>query len=173
VPSTPGCCRPIFASASLLTPLERPRGLPIGNLTSQFLANLHLNAVNHCLRALPGDLADLSLRLHPSKTRLHRTATGASFVGFHVIGGRIRLRNHSLLRIRRGLRPSARALRHRRISLDQAQASARSWDAHADTLARTARQRIGRLGLHLPIVAINRVERACAPSSYWRFPSSC
>jgi hypothetical protein len=90
-------------------------------------------------------LADLSLRLHPSKTRLHRTATGASFAGFHVIGGRIRLRNHSLLRIRRVLRRSARALMHRRISLDQAQASARSWDAHTDPLARTARQRIGRL----------------------------
>ena len=31
-----------------------PRGLPIGNLTSQFLANLHLNAIDHRLRALPG-----------------------------------------------------------------------------------------------------------------------
>ena len=149
-----------FPGDTLLTPLERPRGLPIGNLTSQFLANLHLNAIDHRLRALPGiraclryvddlalfadrpeplrqalvllrnDLTALRLRLHTSKTHLHRTAAGASFVGFHVIGGRIRLRNHSLLRIRRGLRRSARALTLRRISLDQAQASARSWDAH-------------------------------------------
>ncbi len=32
-----------FPGDTLLTPLERPRGLPIGNLTSQFLANLHLD----------------------------------------------------------------------------------------------------------------------------------
>ena len=43
-----------FPGDTLLTPLERPRGLPIGNLTSQFLANLHLNAIDHRLRALPG-----------------------------------------------------------------------------------------------------------------------
>jgi RNA-directed DNA polymerase len=43
-----------FPGDTLLTPLERPRGLPIGNLTSQFLANLHLNAIDHHLLALPG-----------------------------------------------------------------------------------------------------------------------
>lgn len=149
-----------FPGDTLFTPLERPRGLPIGNLTSQFLANFHLNAIDHklkglqgirtCLRyvddlalfadrpevlrqalkVLRGDLADLRLRLHPSKTHLHRTATGASFVGFHVIGGRIRLRNHSLLRIRRGLRHTGRFLARRRISQDQAWAACQSWDAH-------------------------------------------
>jgi hypothetical protein len=63
---------------------------------------------------LRAERADLRLRLHPSKTHLHRTARGASFVGFPVIGGRIRLRNHSLLRIRQ----------------DQAWAACQSWDAH-------------------------------------------
>jgi hypothetical protein len=43
-----------FPGDTLLTPLERPRGLPIGNLTSQFLANLHLDALDHRLAALPG-----------------------------------------------------------------------------------------------------------------------
>ena len=43
-----------FPGDTLLTPLERPQGLPIGNLTSQFLANLHLNAIDHRLRVLPG-----------------------------------------------------------------------------------------------------------------------
>ena len=42
-----------------------------------------------------------------------------------------------------------------------------------DTPAGTARLRIGRLRLHLPVVAINRVDRAYAPSSFWRLPSSC
>lgn len=149
-----------FPGDTLLTPLERPRGLPIGNLTSQFLANLHLNAIDHRLRVLPGiraclryvddlalfadrpeplrqalvvlkaELAELRLRLHPNKTHLRRTAMGASFVGFHLIGGRIRLRNHSLLRIRRGLRRRELALKQRRITVAQAQASAQSWNAH-------------------------------------------
>jgi retron-type reverse transcriptase len=149
-----------FPGDTLLTPLERPRGLPIGNLTSQFLANLHLNAIDHRLRALPGiraclryvddlalfadrpeplrqalvtlktDLAELRLRLHPNKTHLRRTATGASFVGFHLISGRIRLRNHSLLRIRRGLRRCARGLVSHRLRIAGARASATSWNAH-------------------------------------------
>jgi retron-type reverse transcriptase len=149
-----------FPGDTLLTPMERPRGLPIGNLTSQFLANLHLDAIDHHLRALPGvraslryvddlalfadhseplqqalsvlreDLAGLRLRVHPQKTHLHRTASGASFVGFHLIGGRIRLRNHSLLRIRRGLRRCAQGLAHRRLRHARARASALSWNAH-------------------------------------------
>ena len=149
-----------FPGDTLLTPLERPRGLPIGNLTSQFLANLHLDPIDHRLRSLPGvraylryvddlslfadhpeplrhsltvlrtELHALRLRLHPSKTQIRRTATGASFVGFHLIGGRIRLRNHSLLRIRRGLRRHSRNLPQGRISAARARASALSWDAH-------------------------------------------
>jgi RNA-directed DNA polymerase len=131
-----------FPGDTLLTPLERPRGLPIGNLTSQFLANLHLDPLDHHLRALPGiraclryvddlalfadhpeplrqarelliaDLVALRLRLHPTKTQLHR------------------LRNHSLLRIRRGLRRCARGVAQRRLSTARAFASAQSWDAH-------------------------------------------
>ena len=149
-----------FPGDNLLTPLQRPRGLPIGNLTSQFLANLHLDPIDHRLRSLPGvraylryvddlslfadhpeplrhsltvlrtELHALRLRLHPSKTQIRRTATGASFVGFHLIGGRIRLRNHSLLRIRRGLRRHSRNLPQGRISAARARASALSWDAH-------------------------------------------
>jgi len=36
-----------FPGDDLFTPLERRRGLPIGNLTSQFFANIHLNAFHH------------------------------------------------------------------------------------------------------------------------------
>lgn len=70
------------------------------------------------LNVLQSELSALRLRLHPSKTRLLPTARGASFVGYRVIGDRIRLRNHSLLRIRRGLR------------VWRARRSALSWNAH-------------------------------------------
>ena len=46
----------------------------------------------------------MRLRLHQNKTHLHLTSIGASFVGFRLIGARIRPGNHSLLDIRRGLR---------------------------------------------------------------------
>ena len=43
-----------FPGDTLLTPLERPRGLPIGNLTSQFLANFHLDRFDHRVHRLNG-----------------------------------------------------------------------------------------------------------------------
>jgi len=36
-----------FPGDDLFTPFERRRGLPIGNLTSQFFANLYLNSLDH------------------------------------------------------------------------------------------------------------------------------
>jgi RNA-directed DNA polymerase len=43
-----------FAGDDLLEPLRRERGLPLGNLTSQTLANLYLAPVDAVLRSLPG-----------------------------------------------------------------------------------------------------------------------
>jgi hypothetical protein len=36
-----------FGGDSLFTPFERRRGLPIGNQTSQFFANVYLNPLDH------------------------------------------------------------------------------------------------------------------------------
>ena len=149
-----------FPGDSLLTPLERPRGLPIGNLTSQYLANLHLNDFDHAVRSLAGicaylryvddgalfadhpehleraklrieqELVALRLRLHPVKTQIRRTLDGASFVGFHVVRGVIRLRNHSLLRGRRRLKSHAQGVSAGSVSSEQARASLQSWNAH-------------------------------------------
>ena len=149
-----------FPGDSLLTPLERPRGLPIGNLTSQYLANLHLNDFDHAVRSLPGicaylryvddgalfadhpeplrrarlriedDLAALRLRVHPVKTQIRRTRDGASFVGFQVVRGVIRVRNHSLLRGRRRLRTQIKGVSARIITAEQARVSLQSWNAH-------------------------------------------
>ncbi|MFN9545824.1 MAG: reverse transcriptase domain-containing protein [Cyanobacteriota bacterium] len=149
-----------FPGDSLLTPLERPRGLPIGNLTSQYLANLHLNDFDRKVRFLPGiraylryvddgalfadqaeplkrarllieeELAALRLRLHPVKTQIRRTRDGASFVGFHVIRRVIRIRNHNLLRGRRRLRAHALGVAAGLITAEAARASLQSWSAH-------------------------------------------
>ena len=89
-------------------------GLPIGNLTSQFLANIYLDALDHFVKhelrvkgylrylddfLLFGDdrrrlteqgqrvkdkLASLHLCMHPDKYRLLHTRSGVDFVGFVV-----------------------------------------------------------------------------------------
>ncbi|MBX2893591.1 MAG: RNA-directed DNA polymerase [Saprospiraceae bacterium] len=91
-----------FPGDDLFTPLQRRRGLPIGNLTSQFWANAYLNRFDHFVKEtlrVPGYiryvddfvlfaeskaqlrlwkaereryLAGLRLLLHPAKTRRHR-----------------------------------------------------------------------------------------------------
>ena len=101
-------------SGDLFSVLERPRGLLIGNLTSQLFANIHLHPldlfVKHELRVkgyvryvddflLFGDdrsalkaqgqrvreyVQSLRLRIHPDKFRLTATERGVDFVGFVV-----------------------------------------------------------------------------------------
>ena len=39
-----------FPGDDLFSPLDRPRGIPIGNLTSQFLANLYLDGFDHFVK---------------------------------------------------------------------------------------------------------------------------
>jgi len=95
-----------------LTALLRPRGLPIGNLTSQFLANVHVDPLDHFVkeelrvrgyvryaddfrlfsdskaelhdhkRAMERFLARLRLVLHDRKTQLQPCAAGVPFLGF-------------------------------------------------------------------------------------------
>jgi retron-type reverse transcriptase len=103
-----------FPGDDLLSPLTRRRGLPIGNLTSQFFANWYLNPfdqfVKNTLRAkryvryvddfalfsddkaflqdarcaIEANLATLRLKIHPVKSQLFETGHGANFLGFRV-----------------------------------------------------------------------------------------
>ena len=106
-----------FPGDDLFTPFHRRRGLPIGNLTSQFFANLYLNGLDHfCKEVLRAkgylryvdDLAlfddDVDrleewrrriatylegrrLCLHERKTHLAATAEPATFLGFVLLPG--------------------------------------------------------------------------------------
>jgi retron-type reverse transcriptase len=150
----------ILTNGATLTPLERPRGLPIGNLTSQFLANLHLDPLDHQLAALPGigaylryvddvalfanspeplrlarriletELAALRLRLHPIKSQIRQTRHGANFVGFQVLSGRVKVRNHNLLKGKRRLRHLQRDVATGDVPEAAARSSLQSWNAH-------------------------------------------
>lgn len=106
-----------YPGDDLFTPFERRRGLPIGNLTSQFFANLYLDGLDHfCKEVLgakgyvryvddfavfhhdPQRLEDWRgriarfldgrrLRLHPRKTRVMETGEPAEFLGFVLLPG--------------------------------------------------------------------------------------
>jgi len=110
-----------FAGDDLFEPYRRWRGLPIGNLTSQFFANLYLDRFDHWVSeklgaryvryvddfALfhddPRVLADWRVRienylvgrrlkLHPRKTVILPTSEPATFLGFELRPG---LRRHA------------------------------------------------------------------------------
>jgi RNA-directed DNA polymerase len=149
-----------FPGDDLLTPILRRKGLPIGNLTSQFFANCYLSSLDyfivetlqakHYLRyvddfALFSDdaqfLADariqiethlegLRLKIHPIKSQLFETRIGANFVGFRVLPDRIRVRNDNLRRSRLRLRKLREDYQAGKISGDRIDRSLSSWMAH-------------------------------------------
>jgi retron-type reverse transcriptase len=149
-----------FPGDTLLTPLERPKGLPIGNLTSQFLANVYLNGCDryiketlavskyvryvddfalfsddrdflyHCRGQIEDYLTTLRLKIHPIKSQLSQTCQGASFVGFRVLPDRIRVRNHNLQTGRRRIKRLQSDAASGRISGHDMTQSLQSWNAH-------------------------------------------
>ncbi|MGE3152975.1 MAG: reverse transcriptase domain-containing protein [Nitrospiraceae bacterium] len=150
-----------FPGDDLFTPLERRAGIPVGNLTSQFFANLYLDDLDHhmkqVLRVRPylryvddmvvldhdkARLADVReairerlaadrLRLHPDKAHVTRTADGLNLLGYVVYPGRRRLRNDNGHRFARKLRAMAQAYRSGRLEWAKVVASTQSWVGHA------------------------------------------
>jgi RNA-directed DNA polymerase len=151
-----------FPGDSLLAPVERRHGLPIGNLTSQFFANCYLNGLDHFVKghlkathylryvddfslfsedagfltearlAIEDQLATLRLRIHPIKSQLFETRLGANFVGFRVLPNQIRVRNDNLRRSRHRLRSHQAAYASGEITLQQLNQRIQSWIAHLE-----------------------------------------
>ncbi|PSB02780.1 reverse transcriptase domain-containing protein [Merismopedia glauca] len=151
-----------FPGDNLLTPCQRLRGLPIGNLTSQFFANVYLNGFDHFVKeqlkakrylryvddfclfaddrefladarvAIEDYLTTLRVRIHPIKSQLFETKIGANFVGFRVLSDRIRVRNDNLRRGRLRLKQMKKACLNEQISLEQLERSLQSWNAHLE-----------------------------------------
>jgi RNA-directed DNA polymerase len=146
----------------LLTPLQRKTGLPIGNLTSQFFANIYLNHFDHFVQeklkidkyvryvddfALFADnrlfledarqqieeyLAILRLKIHPIKSQLFETKKGANFLGFRVFPDRIRVRADNLKRGRRRLKKLQADYVRGNLSIDFVDRSVQGWFAHLE-----------------------------------------
>lgn len=149
-----------FPEDDLLSPLQRSKGLPIGNLTSQFFANVYLNSLDHFVKeqlkaknylryvddfalfsddygflaaakdAMEEYLVNLRLKLHPVKSQLFETRYGANFLGFRILPDTIRVRNENLQRGRRRLKRLQKDYAQGKIELADAQRSIQSWFAH-------------------------------------------
>ena len=150
-----------FPGDDLFTPYERRRGLPIGNLTSQFWANVYLDPLDHHFRdqlGVPGyiryvddflvfsndkamlavlreeadaKLAELRLRLHERKQRIFPVAEGVPFLGFRVYPHDRKLLPASVKRARRRLVRMAEEYERGATSMDKVRRSVCAWIAHA------------------------------------------
>lgn len=150
-----------FSGDDLLTPLERRTGIPIGNLTSQFFANLYLDDLDHYIKQVlnvraylryvddmavldhdKARLADIRaavcerlaadrLRLHPNKAHVIRTTDGLNLLGYVVFPDRRRLRNDNGHRFARRVRRMAQVYRTGCLEWTKVRASIQSWIGHA------------------------------------------
>jgi retron-type reverse transcriptase len=147
-----------FPGDDLFAPL-RPRGLPIGNLTSQFWANVYLNSFDHFVKrelrckaylrfvddfllfaedkatlwrwesAIRARLASLRLTLHPPQ--VYPVSTGIPFLGFRIFPAHRRLKRRKGIAFQRRLKENFLLWMQGKLPRQRLDASVRSWVAHA------------------------------------------
>ncbi len=150
-----------FPGDNLFTPGDRRRGLPLGNQTSQFFANVYLDPldqlVNRQLRPavyaryvddllvfdhskhrlaeirerLREQLWALRLDLHPAKSRVHRVADGVTFLGWRIFRDHARLVRPNVCRFRQKMRRMQTEFQEESLSREDLQQRIRAWLAHA------------------------------------------
>ena len=149
-----------FEGDDLLTSLSRKRGIPIGNLTSQFFANIYLNsfdyfvkeslACRHYIRyvddfvvldsdkarlhqvkaEMEGYLSKLRLKLHRYKCQIFPVKAGTDFLGYQIFPSHRRLRKSSVTRARRRLKRLQKDYSMGKISQHDVNQSVQSWLGH-------------------------------------------
>jgi RNA-directed DNA polymerase len=149
-----------FSGDDLLSPLAHPKGLPLGNLTSQFFANIYLNEFDHFVKerlqakrylryvddfAIFSDdlaflkfakleielyLAKIRLKLHSGKTQIFETKYGINFVGFRIVNNRIRVLSKNIRRGRKRLNRLCKQVNLGRLDPVQIQRSIQAWKGH-------------------------------------------
>jgi len=145
----------------LFTPMERPKGLPIGNLTSQWFANWMLNDLDHFITSQLGIggyvrycddfvllhtdrsilriaidqirscLAQMRMRLHESRLSVKPVRAGLTFVGYRVWPTYRLIRKGNIKRFRRRVRWMKKAYASRAIDWEDVKVRLDSWMGHA------------------------------------------
>lgn len=146
---------------NLFTPLERKKGIPIGNLTSQFFANLYLNEldqwlkhskrIKHYLRYMDDFIVfhnskkylhelrteikeflfTVRLNLHPKKQDIFPAKNGVPFLGFHVYTTHRRLKKENVKRFVKRMKTKQKQFSNGEIDLQNIQQSIKAWIGHA------------------------------------------
>ncbi len=149
-----------FEGDDLLTPLNRKRGIPIGNLTSQFFANIYLNGFDHFVKEdlrcrhyiryvddfvvldsakerlhqvkaeMERYLAKLRLKLHSYKCQIFPVKAGTDFLGYQIFPSHRRLRKSSVTRARRRFKRLQKDYSTGKISQHDVNQSVQSWLGH-------------------------------------------
>jgi len=149
-----------FAGDNLFSPIERRKGLPIGNLTSQFWGNVYLDRFDHFVKEelqvpgyvryvddfvlfgncksqlkiwkneVMGFLETLRMILHPHKSQIHRTENGLPFLGFSVYPNYRCVRKEKVKRFRRHLRKTLTRKNAGKISPEQLEHQLNAWLGH-------------------------------------------
>lgn len=147
-----------FPGDNLLA-VNRPRGLPIGNLTSQFWANCYLSPLDHFVKrdlrcqgyvryvddvllfaqdkhtlwgwreAVVQKVAVLRLTIHPG-AHPRPTTEGIPFLGFTVYPTHRRLKRRKAVHFRRRLKRTLQDYEAGLLSTEQVQASILGWINH-------------------------------------------
>jgi hypothetical protein len=150
-----------FPGDNLFTPLERRRGLPVGNLTSQWFANLYLDRLDHhltshlrlgayvrycddfiflgddrnrlkdALAEAHGQLAGLRLRLHAERARVTPVSQGARFVGFRVWPTHRLIRKENIQAFRKRVGSMKKAFAAGKLSCRDIKTRLAGWLGHA------------------------------------------
>jgi len=151
---------PVWFPGDDLLSVCRPRGLPIGNLTSQLWANVYLNGFDHFVKrelrcpgyvryvddfvlfdddrgtlwgwkaAIERRLARLRLTIHPG-AHPRPVTEGIPFLGFVVRPNQRRLKGRKVTHFARRLRTLVAAVERGEATTRDLEATVRSWIAHA------------------------------------------
>lgn len=150
-----------FSGDGLFTPHERKKGIPIGNLTSQFFANIYLDGLDHFIKERPkcryyiryvDDLTifdndkkrlwDIKAQIeaflekdrlnpHPDKTFVATAHIGIDHLGYRIFTTHRLLRKDNSLRFARKFKMLMRLFRQKQIPFEKLNSSIQSWLGHA------------------------------------------
>lgn len=149
-----------FEGDDLFSPHNRRRGLPIGNLTSQFWANVYLNRFDHFIKEELGvpayvryvddfvmfhsdvkqlqdykermkeKLSTFRMIVHSDKTHIHSVEKGVPFLGFRVWPHYRVVKKQKAHRYRRFLRKQVRAFEKGALEASSLESGLNSWLGH-------------------------------------------
>jgi len=159
-PPDPESQKPVWFRGDELFDGIRPRGIPIGNLTSQFFSNVYLHELDKFVKfnlrekyyirycddfvvlgcnkkhlhevkeAISEFILTFRLRLHPKKSVVFPKKVGTDFLGYKIYPTYSRVRKSNVKRFIKRTRKLQEAYANGEIPLEKVRASLCSWVGH-------------------------------------------